>query len=345
MERYFTKSQNELEQFQNLVLPDSKIIITCHQSPDGDAFGSSLGLKFFLEKRGCTNVTVISPTDYAEYIAWMPGVPEIQVYAKGKYNTQIKEADCIFCLDFSSASRLKDMATEVLASPAIKIVIDHHENPEDFGTLYYWNVKASSTSELVYSMIEDLGQNNLIGLESATCLYTGLLTDSGSFRFPSTTPKVHLIAAALLAKGVNPNEVHRQLYDNKPFEKLKFLGYVLDNKLVYLPEYRVAYITLTIEEFERFNSNPRDTDGLVNYGLTIEGVAMSVLFAERDGIIKISFRSIHNFSVEELARKYFEGGGHKNASGGRSALTLEETVEKFLTLLPEFKTKLLSQPK
>jgi phosphoesterase RecJ-like protein len=342
---FFTSQANELKEFENLVRKEAQVVITFHQNPDGDAFGSALGLRFFLENCGVEKVTLISPTEYAEYLTWMPGVEDILIYGNEETEGILASAEVIFCLDFSSVSRLKEMKDAVLASTAKKIMIDHHEQPEEFADLYYWNQHASSTCELVYSLVEDLGQTALIDKKSATCLYTGLLTDTGSFRFNSTTPKVHKIAAELIEKGVSPSEVHRSLFDNNPFEKVKFLGYVLGNKLVHLPELRVVYMSISEEELKNFNSRSGDTEGLVNYGLGIQNTVMSVLFTEKEGQIRISFRSVHDFSVADFAREHFDGGGHKNASGGRSKLSLNETVEKFLTLLPNVKSDLLRQPK
>lgn len=341
---FFTGNPAERLRFMGCLDNDPAIVITFHQNPDGDAYGSSLGLKFFLESRGLTRVTLISPTEPAEYLKWMPGAQEVRVWQEGVTEALISGADLIFCLDFSSASRLKDMKEAVLNAAALKVVIDHHEQPEAFGDLYYWNVRASSTCELVFKLIADLGETPQITRESAVCLYTGLLTDTGSFRFDSTTPVVHRIAAELLEKGVNPSEVHRNLFDNNPYEKLQFLGYVLSNKLIFLPEYRVAYMAVSAEELKRFNSRNGDTEGLVNQGLAIQNAVMSVLFTEKEEQVRISFRSVHDLSVADFARAYFEGGGHKNAAGGRSQLSLNETVEKFLTLLPKIKNELLRQP-
>jgi phosphoesterase RecJ-like protein len=342
---FFTSYPSELKEFENWVSKDSQIVITFHQNPDGDAFGSALGLRFFLENYGVGKVTLISPTEHAEYLKWMPGVEDILTYGEDGTNDLIADADIIFCLDFSSVSRLKEMKDSVLGSVAKKVMVDHHEQPEDFADLYYWNQHASSTCELIYALIADLGKTELIDKNAATCLYTGLLTDTGSFRFNSTTPQVHKIAAVLLEKGVNPSEVHRSLFDNNPFEKIKFLGYVLGNKMMYLPDLRVVYMAISEEELKKFNSRSGDTEGLVNYGLGIQNTVMSVLFTEKEGQIRISFRSVHDFSVADFARVNFDGGGHKNAAGGRSKLSLNETVEKFLTLLPEVKSDLLRQPK
>lgn len=341
---FFTHKSEERETFLQWLKGDPSVVITFHQNPDGDAYGSSLGLKYYLESRGLKRVTLISPTEPAEYLKWMPGASEVKVWQEETCGATVADADLIFCLDFSATSRLKDMKAAVLNAGAPIVVIDHHEQPEDFGSLYYWDVKASSTCELVFRMVKDLEENAQLSREAAICLYTGLLTDTGSFRFDATTPAVHRIAAELLERGVVPAQIHRSLFDNNPFEKLKFLGFVLGSKLTYLPEYRVAYMAISEEELKRFNSRNGDTEGIVNQGLSIAQSVMSVLFTEKEGQIRISFRSVGDFSVADFARMHFEGGGHKNAAGGRSQLSLNETVEKFLTLLPNIKSELVKQP-
>jgi bifunctional oligoribonuclease and PAP phosphatase NrnA len=344
MQSYFTKDSALLASFNKALNSAKNIIVTCHQNPDGDAFGSGLSLTMFLRKISHANVTFISPTDYAGYLSWLPDVENIKVYCS-ELDSEIKNADLIFCADFSSLSRLKDMEKAVSDSLASIIIIDHHENPEAFGTYMFWNKKASSTCELVYQLIDDLKLKHQIDTAIATAIYTGLLTDTGSFRFNSTTANVHSIVAHLLDFGVNPSEIHRKLFDQNNIERLKMLGYVLGNNMVHLPQFRTIYFTITEDELQKFNSQNGDTEGIVNYGLTVENVVMAVIFIEKDGIIKISFRSIHNFSVADLARQHFEGGGHHNAAGGKSTLNMHETIEKFLTLLPNYKENLLIQAK
>ena len=345
---FFTEDIEKLELYKEWIGNAKEIVLTSHQNPDGDAFGSTLALYGYLKKFSFEKITFISPTDYADFLAWMPFVADILVYDnknKEKANELIASADIVFCLDFSSGSRMKDMKDQVFNSKAKKIIIDHHERPEGFADLMFWHQKASSTCELVYQMISKLGHEDLIDLDIATCIYTGLLTDTGSFKFEATSPEVHRIAGKLLEIGVVPGEIHRSLFDNNQFEKLQFLGYVLSKKMHYLPEYRVCWISISEKELNKYHSRSGDTEGIVNYGLSIEGAVMSAIFIEKEGLIKISFRSVHDFSVADLARDYFEGGGHKNAAGGRSELSLEETVQKFLTLLPYFKSQLLLQPK
>jgi phosphoesterase RecJ-like protein len=338
---FFTQELEAREWFLKSLEGNPSVVITFHQNPDGDAYGSSLGLKHYLNSRGVESVTLISPTEPAEYLRWMPGAAEVKVWQEETCGRIVAGADLIFCLDFSATSRLKDMKTAVLNAGAPIVIIDHHEKPEDFGAYYYWDVKASSTCELVFRMVKELDASVKLSQEAAICLYTGLLTDTGSFRFDATTPSVHRMAAELLELGVVPAQVHRSLFDNNPFEKIKFLGFVLGSKLNYLPEYRVAYMAISEEELKRFNSRNGDTEGLVNQGLSIAQSVMSVLFTEKEGQIRISFRSVGDFSVADFARMHFEGGGHKNAAGGRSQLSLNETVEKFLTLLPNIKSELL----
>lgn len=348
MTDFFTRDNEKLSQFNEWLKNAQNIVVTSHQNPDGDAFGSTLGLFCFLKKFNFKSLTFISPTDYADFIAWMPHAESVIVYNqenKTLADGLINDADLVFCLDYSSVSRMKDMKEAVLASKSKKIVIDHHEQPEGFGDLYYWDQHASSASELVYNLIVDLGYKDKIDLDTATCIYTGLLTDTGSFRFPSTSPGVHRIAAELLEIGVNPSEINRNLFDNNPFTKLQFLGYVLSKKMTHLPDYRTCILTVSEKELKKYDSKTGDTEGIVNYGLQIEGVVMSAIFIEKEGMIKISFRSIHDFSVADIARDYFEGGGHKNAAGGKSYLSLEQTVEKFVNLLPFYKKTLALQPK
>ena len=344
MQSYFTKDKSKLAAFKSVLGAAKNIVVTSHLNPDGDAFGSGLSMTMLLKKASNAQVTFISPTDYASYIAWMPTVDQIKVYNHTLDET-IRTADLIFCCDFSALSRLKDMAKAVQEATCPIIILDHHEQPEGFGAYMFWDQRASSTCELVYTFIQELGYDEHLDVDMATCIYTGLLTDTGSFRFNSTTAQVHLVVAALLAHGVNPSEIHRKLFDQNSIDRLKMLGHVFAHKMVHLPDLRTIYFTISEAELKQFNSKGGDTEGIVNYGLSVENVVMAAIFIEKDGMIKISFRSIHDFSVADLARDNFEGGGHKNAAGGRSLKSMHETVEKFLTLLPNYKEALLIQSK
>ncbi|WP_159469555.1 bifunctional oligoribonuclease/PAP phosphatase NrnA [Dyadobacter sp. 3J3] len=325
-----------------------KIIITMHRDPDADALGSSLGWASYLSKKGHT-VTVISPTDYAANLRWLPGMSEVLVYEKsgeqGKCRRKIEEATLICCLDFSALSRLKDLGKLVQDAKAPKLLIDHHLEPEHFAKWMIWDTTAAATAQLVYSLIKeiegDVPTTSIFDIPMAENLYAGIMTDTGSFKHGNVTPAVHLAIADLMLTGFDTSRVHRLIYDNSPLSRLQFLGYVLSQKLIVLPEYRTAYMVLTDAELARFNSSPGETEGIVNYGLQVENVVMSALFIERKGEIKISFRSVGDFSVRDVSSTYFNGGGHKNASGGRTELSINDTVDLFLSILPKYKDELL----
>ena len=228
----------------------------------------------------------------------------------------------------------------VKQSAAKKVLIDHHQQPENFADFVFWNERAAATCELIYELIEKLDDKHLIDIPTAECLYAGLVTDTGSFRFDSTSEEVHRIAGELISIGIHPNSIHRKIFDSNTFDRMKFLGFVLGEKLTYLPEYNVVYMAISKEELSRFSSKNGDTEGVVNYGLSIKGTVMAAIFTEKEDMIRVSLRSVDDFSVSEFSRTHFNGGGHKNAAGGRSHESLEKTVEKFLSLLPKYKEEL-----
>lgn len=346
MRQYFTEDVNKKQNFLTLLATPKRVVITTHQNPDGDAMGSSLGLADVLLQLG-HDVAVITPTDYPEYLQWMPFQEYVTVFEganKGKAEKLIADAEVICCLDFSALNRIKGMESGVRESRAVKLLVDHHQQPEDFADFVYWNEQAAATCELIYLMLEKTIGTDKISVAGATCLYAGLVTDTGSFRFSATTPDVHRVAGELIAKGINNSLIHRKLFDTNAIERLRFLGYALNQKLTYLPEYRVVYFSFSQEELTQFHSKNGDTEGVVNYGLSIAGVVMAAIFVEREGMIKISFRSVDEFSVSNFSRDNFDGGGHHNAAGGRSYQTLAETVDRFLSLLPQYKNDLLAQP-
>lgn len=320
-----------------------------HRDPDADALGSSLGWGKYLSDKGHA-VTIISPTDYTGNLRWLPGAENAIVYDRPSENAlcrkKINEASLICCLDFSALSRLKDVGKLVADSTATKLMIDHHLEPEDFADWAIWDTNAAATAQLVYSTIKALEPTKstveIFDISMAECLYAGIMTDTGSFRHPNVTSAVHLAVADLMLTGLDTSRVHRMIYDNAPLSRLQFLGYVLSQKLVVLPEYRTSYMVLTEEELARFHSSTGETEGIVNYGLQVENVVMSALFIERKGEVKISFRSVGTFSVRNLASTYFSGGGHKNASGGRSITSVDATVQKFLDVLPSYRDELLN---
>ncbi|HET7179199.1 MAG TPA: DHH family phosphoesterase, partial [Chryseosolibacter sp.] len=309
-----------------------------------DALGSSLGLAGYLKKGGHL-VRVISPSDYPDFLNWMPGNSDVVIYNKEKskdIGRQVSESDIIFCLDFSSLKRINDLGEMVEKAKAKKVLIDHHLEPENFADFVQWDSTAASTAELVYSLIDQLGEVKRVDADIANCLYAGVMTDTGGFRHSNTTKKVFETAAALVEHGANPAMVSKLIYDTNTLERMRLMGFVLYEKLNVLPEYRTAYIALRTEDLRKFSSQTGDTEGLVNFGLSVKGVRLAVLISERKENIKLSFRSLGNFSVNDFARKHFEGGGHKNAAGGQTAMTFDETVRKFLELLPAYKDQLLA---
>ncbi len=341
----FAPSMEKLQAFKSLLNRSQEVVIVTHFKPDADALGSSLGLAGFLRKKG-HKVQVITPSDYPNFLAWMPGSHEVLALAKNdqgpfkKAEEALNKASLIFCLDFSSLSRINELGDLVKDANAKKVMIDHHLEPENFADFVKWDTNAASTAGLVFELIKELDEESLMDEQIANCLYAGLMTDTGGFRHSNTTQKEFLIASELVGFGADPANVSRQIYDNNTIERLRLVGFVLNEKLKILPEYNTSYITLSADELSKYGSQTGDTEGLVNYGLSVKGIKLAVILYDRKEEIKLSFRSIGDFNVNDLARKYFEGGGHKNASGGSSKLTLEETLARFLTILPEYKNKL-----
>lgn len=335
-------TEQDIKEIKGLLATPKQIVIVPHKNPDGDAMGSTLGLYHYLIKTK-HQATVIAPNDYPDFLKWMPGQDQVIVYESDKTNANelLKTADIIFTLDFNALHRAGDMEMALANSKGIKIMIDHHQQPDDYAKYMYSDITMSSTCEMVYHFINKLGDTPVIDTTIATTLYTGILTDTGSFRFASTTSKTHIITADLIDKGANPSEIYNSIYDTNTFERLQLLGIAIKN-LKILPEYNTAYITLDQEELNSANFKKGDTEGFVNYGLTIKDIIFAVIFIEhkQEGIIKISFRSKGSFSVNEFSRAHFNGGGHTNAAGGRSELNLNDTVEKFIDLLPRYKNKL-----
>ncbi|GIV36610.1 MAG: exopolyphosphatase [Cyclobacteriaceae bacterium] len=321
-----------------------RVVIVTHYKPDADALGSSLGLYHYLARCG-HHPQVIVPSDYPAFLHWMPGNHTVLIdeppHAQ-KIDEAFAAAEIIFCLDFSALNRIQNLEERVRKASAKKVLIDHHLEPEHFADFEKWNPHSASTAGLVYEMIIELGDRINLSADAATCLYAGLMTDTGGFRHSNTRREEFMIASDLVALGADPSRVAKLIYDTNTLERLRLMGYVLTEKLVVLPEYRTAYMTLSQEELKRFGSQTGDTEGFVNYGLSIKDIRLSVMIYERKDEIKLSFRSIGDFSVNELARKHFSGGGHKNAAGGSSKTSLEETLRKFLDLLPEYQSRLLT---
>ena len=334
--------KKDYKQLKDILSSPKKIVIVPHINPDGDAMGSCLGLYHYLKRLG-HKTTVISPNDYPEFLKWLPSDNQVMRYESDtdKSNQVISEADIIFTLDFNSLNRIGQMQTALENSKSLFVLIDHHQQPGDYAKFTYSDVSMSSTSEMVYHFISNLDDLDKLDKDIATCLYTGIMTDTGSFRFPSCTALTHKVVAHLIECGADNALIHNNIYDTNSYDKLQLLGCALNNLKV-LPEYRTAYITLSSEELEKHNFKKGDTEGFVNYGLSIKGVVMAAIFIENihEGIVKISLRSQGTFSVNEFSRAHFEGGGHINAAGGKSDLPLNATVEKFISILPHYKNAL-----
>ncbi len=340
---YQVPMQNILA-FKEFISVPRKVLIIPHFKPDADALGSSLGLAGYLKKKN-HNATVITPSDYPEFLSWMPGNSEVVIFSKEKlaeFERQTAESDLIFCLDFSSLKRINELGELVAKSSAKKVLIDHHLEPEDFADFVQWDDTAASTAELVYRLIHELEDENHVDEDIANCLYAGLMTDTGGFRHSNTTKRVFETAAALVEHGADPARISKLIYDTKTLERMRLMGFVLKDKLNVIPEYRTAYIALRIDDLKKYSSQTGDTEGLVNFGLSVKGIRLAVLISERKENIKLSFRSLGDFSVNDFARKHFDGGGHKNAAGGQTTLGFDETLKKFLDLLPLYKNELLA---
>ncbi|HEX2627387.1 MAG TPA: DHH family phosphoesterase [Chitinophagaceae bacterium] len=314
-----------------LLTEPKKIAITTHQKPDADAMGSSLALRLFLEQFGHT-VTVISPTNWAGWVNWMPGVRDVVDFElqRQKAEAALDQADWLFCLDFNIFHRTKTMTDKLQQLHCTKILIDHHREPDepsfDYGIS---DTSKSSTCEMIYDFITASRHANLITVSIAECLYAGIIGDTGSFRFPSATASVHTLVADLKSRGLAHSKVHENLFDNFLENRLRFIGHVLLNRMEVFYEYNTALIAIPKNDLLKYYIKTGDTEGLVNYPQSIQGIKLVALVIDRDEERKWSFRSKGDFDCNTFARKYFEGGGHYNAAGGRSSDSLDQTVKKF----------------
>jgi len=331
-------TKNDISDIKQLLSNPKHIVIVPHKNPDGDAIGSTLGLCQYLLKYK-HHVTVIAPNDYPVFLKWIPGEETVLKYDSNTENCNaiFEKSDIIFTLDFNDLSRTGNMQNTLEKSNAIKIMIDHHQQPDDYAKYMFSEVGMSSTAEMVYHFIDMLEDVDLIDADIATCLYVGIMTDTGSFKFASTTSTTHQVIAKLIEKGANNTEIHKAVYDTNSYEKMQLLGCALNNLKV-IPEARAAYITLSKNELNSFNFKKGDTEGFVNYALSLNNIVLAAIFIEdaKEGIIKISLRSKGDFSVNEMSRQHFHGGGHTNAAGGRSELPLQGTIEKFISILPAY---------
>lgn len=322
-----------IHKLKELLGQPKKAVIVTHRNPDGDALGSSLGFKAFLEKAG-HEVSFISPNAYTPNLKWMRGTENIMVYeqplGKKLCEAKIASAEVIFCLDFNAITRLEGLGEAIKNATAPKVMIDHHRQPEDFATLVFSDIGYCATSEMIYDIVSDLGQTDLLDAAMAENLYTGLATDCGFFQFNNTTPNALHVAAGLVAKGARPDFVSEKINNIFRETRLRFFGYCLHEKLKLVKNGQLAYMLITQAEIKKYNLQSGDSEGLVNYPFKIEGVKVCAYFSEEPDRIKISFRSRGEIDMNVFARTYFEGGGHRNAAGGISKIPLAATEKKFL---------------
>lgn len=312
-------------------------MIITHDNPDGDAIGSSLGLYQFFCREG-HNVNVVTPNMYPEFLHWLPGNEKVIIFSEQKdYAVKlIKEAEIIFNLDFNEFNRIRKIEPYVKKVKAVKVLIDHHPVKESFADYIISDISVSSTAELIFKFIINLGKKNCIDKSIAECLFTGIMADTGCFSFNSSQEDTFRIVSELLTYGIEKDKIYRNLYDNFSEDRMKLLGYCLNKKMVVIPDYRTAYLSLTKDELKQYNFKIGDTEGFVNFPLSIKDIIFSALFIEKTNHVKISFRSKGTFKVNKFSENNFNGGGHKNAAGGESNLNLEKTINKFIDLLPEY---------
>ncbi len=322
-----------------------KIVITGHRSPDGDALGSTLALSHYLKTKGFEN-TVLLPDDYPAFLHWMKGNDEVQIFDSNpeKGVELIVEADLVFTLDYNDLSRTGSMAEALRESSAAMVMIDHHQQPSDYAKFTFSDTSSCSTAQMVYEFIEAAGDVAMIDPEMAECIYCGIMTDSGSFRFPSVDAKTHRIAAQLIENGLDHSKVHMAVYDTNLLDRLRLVGYALSQKLEVMEDLAVAIISLSKEELEQHHYRAGDTEGLVNQALSINGVQCAVFIREGNHKVKMSFRSKGHFDVNEFARAHFNGGGHKNAAGGAvNGASIDEVLEQFKTAIRKYSSQLTSK--
>ena len=336
--------QEKLNELKLLLQNKKNIVITIHRGPDADALGSALALSDVLKQLN-HNVTVVSPNDYASFLYWMKGNNEVVVFTEQteKAIEITNNADLIFLLDFNDLSRIGEYTETVRNSSSTKIMIDHHQEPNmNDADLIFSDTSSCSTAQLLFEILDGLSFKSMINKDVAECIYAGIMTDTGSFKYSSTTSKTHMVISELIDTGAENSKVHDLIYDNYSEDRTKLLGYCLNDKLQIFPELNSAIISLTEEELDRFNFKKGDTEGVVNYALAIKGIIFAVFIAEKEGKVKLSLRSKGDFKVNEIAKKYFSGGGHMNASGGISDRSVEGTVKKVIEVFEEYKNELLT---
>lgn len=326
----------QIAQLRDLLRTPKRLAIVTHYNPDGDAVGSSLGLMHVLRAAGHT-VQVVLPNTPPGFLSWLPGFHECISLDKHQAASleAIRTCDALFCLDFNRADRAAGLEDAVKAA-LVKVLIDHHQDPDTFAQITFSDTTSGSTCQMIFDVVSALDLAGLIGREAATCLYTGLVTDSGSFRFSSTTPYTMRVAAELMERGVTIEDVHSAIMDDNSVERLRLLGFTLSERMTVLPEQRTVVLGLSLADLKQFSFKPGDTEGFVNYGLSIRGTRLAAFFMERPDMVKISLRSKGSLPVDRFLKEHFNGGGHRNAAGGQATGTVQAAIDRFLELLPRF---------
>ena len=333
-------TEDQLAQLSQLISASQNIIITCHQSPDGDAIGSSLAWAAYLGSLG-KEVTIIVPDLFPDFLLWLPNTEKIVRYDKHreKCDMLLKIADLIFCLDYNTPSRVDEMQQALLDTQAKRVLIDHHLNPDVPTVLTISHPEACSTCEIVFRIVWQMGAFDNLDKHFAVPVYCGMMTDTGGFTFASSRPEIFYIISLLLTKHINKDKIYRNVYHNYSENRLRLMGYVLYEKLVYLPEYNASYYTISKEELRRFRFLKGDAEGLVNIPQQIKGLRLSISLredTERDRLVWVSLRSVDDFPCNQMAEQFFNGGGHLNASGGRLNCTIDEAVETVMRAIIAF---------
>lgn len=325
----------------SIIATRKPVVIISHINPDGDAIGSTLALALFFDRQNVP-VTVIIPNEAPEFLRWLPGFQLVKVYLTNKSDCakKVNEAAFICMLDFNEEDRMAGLQKAVFESSAWKLLIDHHQNPNQFADKILSESWRGSTGEMIYLLIQDLGKEKMIDKDIATCLYVAIITDTGNFRYASSYAEIFTIAGRLIEKGINKDEIFSQVYDSFSENRMKLMGYCMSEKMIILQDLHTAYISITDEELKRFNYQVGDTEGFVNIPFSIKGIKVTGLFVEKPEITKVSLRSKGTFSVDKIATKYFKGGGHINAAGGEVKLSLNETARLFEKVISKHKDEI-----
>ena len=331
----------DFNKVNGLLKTPKRILLTSHTNPDGDAIGSILALYGYFKKKG-HDVTVMIPDPSPAFLTWMPFHENILVFSlqENECLKTIKEAEILFSVDYNNLNRLSKATVPAKESRAIKILLDHHTVPSNEFKYKISVIDTSSTAELLYDFIHASGDNQLIDKDIAACIYSGIVTDTGSFSYSCNHEKTYLIVAELYRAGIDGEHIHRLIYDTFSEDRIRLLGYSISEKLVILNEFHASYIYLTKAELDRFNHQAGDTEEIVNYGLSVRDINFAALFYEKEDMVKVSLGSKGSFAVNEIAKKYFNGGGHRNAAGANSFVSLEKTIRIFLEILPLYKNQL-----